>query len=459
MGLVTDNFLKRFMTFFSGMLFLLCLHNAHGQEKISSLNEPPSKSATVLMDQANSLSLDEAQKLAEQQISNLKNLQITEKILAEDVKQAKAAFLPKTSINTNFIYTSPSLSNSVTPRPPSFLGADAITVYQGTIGVTGEIDTSGKLKATLKRNQFLLEAAKAGTEIERRNLLQTVAETYFNLALATVKRRAAENNLQSAKDFEANTKLLLDAGEVAPVDLTRAKLQSTQRQDELDQSVAIESTAADALKVLIGYDFSAIVVTQDLLTQMPNVGEISGYTAIAVNTRPEFAQFEANQKAAQAEENLAKSERKPQITYSVNGGAITDSPLNIHQNTGVQATVGVTIPLFDGGASKSRQTQAKLKVEQAENEKRIAERQFILQFTSNRTLALSAASRVRLLADSISDAEKNVSASIARYRAGEAPIVEVIDAQNTLINQRTLLFQAIYDYQIARTRLLQAIGK
>ena len=44
-------------------------------------------------------------------------------------------------------------------------------------------------------------------------------------------------------------------------------------------------------------------------------------------------------------------------------------------------------------------------------------------------------------------------------RAGEAQIVEVTDAQTTLVTQRSALYQAIYDYQIALSRLRQATGQ
>ena len=275
----------------------------------------------------------------------------------------------------------------------------------------------------------------------------------------TVRRRSAEQNLQSAGQFEANTKLLLEAGEVAPVDLLRAKLQTSQRQDELEQTKANESVAADALRVLIGYDSTQIFATEDLLTQMPNDSEIESYTALAIQTRPEFAQFEIDRKVAEEEIKIAQAERKPQITYSVNSGAITDSPFRVKNSLGVQASVGVTIPLFDFGRSRSRETQAQLKIQQTENARKLAENQFIQLFNSNRTLAISARSRIKFLAQSISDAEKNLIASQSRYQAGEAIINEVTDAQNLLISQRFALYQAIYDYQAARIRLLNIIGK
>ncbi|MGI8495015.1 MAG: TolC family protein, partial [Pyrinomonadaceae bacterium] len=61
--------------------------------------------------------------------------------------------------------------------------------------------------------------------------------------------------------------------------------------------------------------------------------------------------------------------------------------------------------------------------------------------------------------DNIKNAEKVVEVSTLRYRAGEAPITEVTDAQIQVITLRTALYQAIYDYQIALARLRQAVGK
>ncbi len=456
MRLLTKQFGKILTATFSIVLLLSFIPNIYGQEQADHFTRDDQ---TNEIDQAKLLTLAEALQLAEQQASTFQQAKINEKIIEQDVFQAKKAFYPKATATLGLIYTSPSLSKAVMPRPPSFLGANAIGEYSSVVGISGEIDTSGKLKAMLKRNQLLLESAKYGTEIERRNLAFAVQDTYLSLALATARRRSTEQNLQSAQQFEANTKLLLDAGEVAPVDLLRAKLQTSQRNDELQQSKANEILAGNALKVLTGFGERQILATEDLLIQIPNNKEIESYTALMIQTRPEFSQLEADRKVAEKEIELAQSERKPQITYSVNGGAITDSPFRLKNGLGVQASIGLTIPLFDSGQSKSREIQAKLKIQQTENARKLAENQFAQQFNSNRTLAISARSRIKLLAQSISEAEKNLTASQARYQAGEAIINEVTDAQNLLILQRFALYQAIYDYQAARIRLLNIIGK
>lgn len=430
------------------------------QGQVSS-TQTTSQLPSTDMDSAAPISIDEAVQLALKQASVYSQAQINERISQEDVRQAKAAFYPKVSVEPSFIYTSPTLSKEIRPRPPSFLGANAIGEYQGLVALSGELDTAGRLRAMLRRNQALLEAAHSGTEIARRDLIQAVNESYYALALETTKRRSAEQNLKVAEEFERVTKLLLDAGEVAPVDLTRARLQTTTKRDELEQSITNESAAADALRVFIGYGFTQVITTTNLLMQMPEDGEIERYTEDAIANRPEFAEFTAIQKAAEEEIVIAKGERRPQVKYSVEGGFISDSlrGIRIKDSSGFRATISVSIPLFDWGASKSRERAARLKVEAIESARKASERNFAQQFFTARLQALSAIKRIRLTADSINDAEKNAEASLARYQAGEALIIEVTDSQNLLASQRTALYQAIYDYQIARTRLLQSIGK
>jgi outer membrane protein TolC len=347
------------------------------------------------------------------------------------------------------------------PREPSFLGADAVAVYQALLNASGEIDTSGKLRASLARNIALVDAARAGSEVARRDLMQSVVDAYYALALATVKRRGAESNLQSALQFEENQRLQLEAGEVAPVDLVRARLQTQARRDELLQARTDEIVSEDALRILTGTTLTEQISADDLLTQLPVPDEIQRFSEAAISTRPELAQFDAEKRAAEADLKAARADRWPQFTYSISSGFITDSlaPGPIKNHAGVQAVVGLTIPIFDWGATRSRITQARLRVQAADNAKQIAERQFVQAFYSARAQALAAQERITLLRQSIADAESNLNTSTARYRAGEGPINEVIDAQNLLVTVRQAFYQALFDYQTAKTRLARAAGR
>ena len=100
-----------------------------------------------------------------------------------------------------------------------------------------------------------------------------------------------------------------------------------------------------------------------------------------------------------------------------------------------------------------------MQAEIAENERTIALRGFTQQFYAARAQVTSAAARISLGRSSVIKAQDNLAASIARYRAGEAQIIEVTEAQTTLVEQRSALYQAIFDYQTALARLRQASGQ
>ena len=406
------------------------------------------------------LTRDEAVRLALAQASNYQQSQFNERSAAEDVLQAQAAFRPKFVATPTLIYNSPAIGGDV-PHTPSFIGANAVTEIQGLVGVTGELDVAKRLRATLNRNRALLEAAHAGTDVARRALIEATEEAYYALAVTTARRRSAEQSLAAAEEFERITGLLVTGGEVAQVDLLRARLQTSARRDELEQARSNEAATTDSLRVLLGYGMTVPVAVADLLTNLPDASELQKFTEEAIARRPEYLQFDSLLRAAKFDVNIARAEGRPQFTYSISGGFATDSlkwkPL--HQHTGVLATVGLTIPLFDWGASRSREKQAEFRAQTIQSTRTLALRGFAQQFSTARSQAISATTRIRLTGAAIADAERNVEISIARYRAGEAQIIEVTDAQNTLTAQRTALVQAIYDYQVALARLRQATGQ
>src|SRR4051812_20785696 len=187
----------------------------------AAAQQPATTSSSIPI---NPLTLDEALRLANVQASIYQSAILNERIAAEDVRQAQAAFKPKVSAPLEYIYTSPATGLPAgEPRAQSFIANNAISEYLAMGTVAGDVDIAGKLRATLAKNRALLAAAHAGAEVARRALAQAVIEAYYGLALAIAQERAAEGNLAAAEEFERITALLLSGGEVAQVDLTRAQ--------------------------------------------------------------------------------------------------------------------------------------------------------------------------------------------------------------------------------------------
>src|SRR5437867_2696826 len=191
------------------------------QQNPSNQTQPPAKpelnsSAQQPAPSINRITRDEAVRLALAQASAFQTAQYAELIAAEDVRQARVAFLPRLTVPSTFIYNSPTLGPVAagTPRADrfSFISANAVTEYQVLAGAAGEIDVAGRQRAALRRSVALLEAARAGTEIARRTLIQGVNDAYYGLALAIAKRRASELTLAATEEFARITELMFNAG-------------------------------------------------------------------------------------------------------------------------------------------------------------------------------------------------------------------------------------------------------
>src|SRR5262249_42801112 len=86
------------------------------------------------------LSLGDAVQQAIAQVSSFQQAQLEERIAAEDVRQARLAFLPRPTSSLSFIYNSPAHGPAAQAETFSFIAANAVREYEALVGVTGDID-------------------------------------------------------------------------------------------------------------------------------------------------------------------------------------------------------------------------------------------------------------------------------------------------------------------------------
>jgi outer membrane protein TolC len=369
--------------------------------------------------------------------------------------QARAALRPKIRSTSTVTFNKPLSRQS---NDPSFIAQNAAREYQSLIGAEGSFDFG--LRAAIRRSRELLAAAHAGTEIARRELLRGAREAYFGLALASAKRRSAQEALDATQEFERVTALQHGGGEVPEVDVIRARLQTAQRRDDLEQARVQEAIAAAALRILVGYKPADTLSVSDL-TPAPSAADIEAFRTTSAAQRPELAQAAAQQRAAREDITVARGERLPSLIYSADEGFDSPElhPDVVRQHSGYLLSANLRIPIFDWGAARARERQAELRAEQAANQLTLVQRDVEQQFLRAREEALAAVRRVDNARAAVADAQRNVDISIARYRGGEAPIVEVMDALTTLAQLRASLQQALFDFEIARAQLQEAAGQ
>ena len=399
------------------------------------------------------LSREAAVQLALRQASAYQQAALNERAAGLDRQIARAARLPHLSAQGIGTLSSPGLRGD--RRTPAFIAANAIPELQTYLTLSGDLDVSGGLGAALAKNVALLDAAKAGTEVARRALISGTEQAYYALALAVAMREAADFNVADAAELERVIGLMLKSVEVAPVDLLRARIGTATRRDELERARSAQIVAGNALRLLIGYDFETPLAIVPLEATELRTAELDAFPARPASRPPELQALDAMKRAADLETSAARAELRPKLAYVANVGWDTDS-VSAHglaTHFGASGELNLVVPILDWGATTAKYEQARLRSAVAQSQAVVATRSHLQGYLTAREQASSAARRITLLRAAVADAQQTLALSLARYRAGESPILDVTDAQSTVASQRTGLSQAIYDYQVALIEL------
>ena len=128
------------------------------------------------------------------------------------------------------------------------------------------------------------------------------------------------------------------------------------------------------------------------------------------------------------------------------------------RNVGYAAAATLTVPVWNWGATHAHVQQAELARRQAQLELTTAQKTLLAQIQS-----LYAEARVSLLElDSLRQSAALTADSLrlteARYRGGEATVLEVVDAQNTLTLSRNAYDDGELRYRVALANLQTLTG-
>lgn len=400
------------------------------------------------------VTVDDAITLALSNASLYRQSLIDESIAKEDVRQARAAFFPQLSLPLTYTGITPSrLRNPGDPLTFSFVSGSAINETTALMNVSGTIDLAGRLRAALSRSRALLEAANAGTRAARRELVLTTVDAYYALALTRQRRRLADETLALAEGFVNVAQSLKERGEGEEADVFRARAAAATGRDAAEQARAAEFAAMNLLRTLTGIDFSTQIVTARLTDNVPSASDFNNYTEDIIRSRPELEQLNAQKLAARADARAARRELLPELTYSLNGGFDAGDFRPVGRYAGGSAIISLNVPVFNFGASRSRERQARLRSEQLDIQRELLLRQLRQEFYVNRANALGALERIRDVRVAAEAAQANLTSIFMRYRMKKATILDVIDAQSNYAETRAAYYQAIVDYHTSRIRL------
>jgi outer membrane protein TolC len=401
------------------------------------------------------IDLKQAIELARKNSPQLQSATIDSILAREDRVQARAAMLPSLSYDNAFIYTQPK-----GPDSWIFVSNDGTHVYNSQATVHGDIFAPGK-RAEYRRAQAAEAVAKAKVDIADRGLVATVVQDYYAVAAAGRKAANAVRAVDEARRFLDITTKQERAGEAAHSDVLKAEIVLQQRErDGREAALAVEKSRI-ALGVLLFTDYTkdfSVVDDLDSLPPLPALDDVR----LRAKDSPEVRAARA---AVQQEESGIASARSGMLPslgvdylYGINANQFAIYDPEHFKNLGSSFAVGLTIPIFDWGAARSRVRQARMRRDQANLELKFSQKQLAANLDSYYAEAEAARAEIDSLRHSLDLAADSLRLTTLRYEAGEVSVLEVVDAQSTLVDARNACDDGLARYRLALANLQTLTG-
>jgi outer membrane protein TolC len=351
----------------------------------------------------------------------------------EDKVQARAALLPSLNYNNTFTYTEPNGTSSGV-----FIAANSVHEYLSQADIHQAIGFTGY--ADYRRSQALEAVARAKAEVAKRGLVVTVVQGYYGLIAAQRKFANVQQADAEAQRFLVLSQKLENGGEVAHADVIKAQIQFNDRHRDLREAqLAMDKSRLD-LAVLLFPDFNLNFTLVDDAQLAPPLMSFEDFMKAAESRNPDVRASSAGFQAAKFELASAQSGYFPTLTldffYGIDAPNFARNQADGTRNLGYAAAATLNIPIWNWGATRSKVVQADLKRKQAQRELSLAQRKLQADMRSLYAEADAARAELDLLKSSADLAAESLRLTTLRYQGGEASVLEVVDAQNTLTQAR-----------------------
>jgi outer membrane protein TolC len=401
-----------------------------------------------------SMTLEECIRKAMAVPSSLSVARMDRLIADRDHSIARAGLLPHASASLGGVYTSPSQLN---PDTFAFIPANAIREYVGLGRIFMEIDTSGRIRAEIARARANQQAAQASAGIAERDLKRAVSLAYYRLLLSRRLVEAIRSSLAESQTFERRVKALAEGGEAARADVVKASTQVAILRQTLTSAELAATLANQDLAAYWTPDVDPLLNIQDVFDQaaseLPPIQDAPG----RFTRRLEFSLLEAQKSGFQADAKRTKALLLPQLSLNFNYGL--DSFRVDWQHRGYSAVASVNFPIFDWFRTLNASKQFTTKAQQIAETRSVAERRYSQEYSAALARVARLREQIAQAKEQVTLAEEDFNLSTLRYQGGEGAAVDVVVAQNQLVQGRSSYYLSISNYLSAKLDLEVAAGR
>jgi len=372
-------------------------------------------------------------------------------IAGEQLEQARSQRRPTVNLAGSVGYESvdsnrpfSSASGSIGDRATSNAQLEAVLpVYTG-----------GRIPAGIRQAKAGISAADAQLESVGQDLILDVVTAYVDILRDRETIKIRENSVALLTQQVRASQDRFDVGEVTRTDVA----QSEARLEGSKASLAgAEATLQGSLAVyafLVGTEAGDLVPVPPA-PALPETIEQAMQTALDQN--PAIVALRFNERAASEAVTVAAGALKPTVSI-VGTASVQETYDNNFQDTSISALARATVPLYQGGLTRSQVRSAKLQRQQARYQIDNAERQVRAQVAQAWYSTIAAKRAIEASARQVEAAEIAYEGAQAELSVGVRTTLDVLDQEQQLLEARLSLIQAERDAYVAAHQLLRAMG-
>ncbi len=416
--------------------------------------------------QQNSLTLDDALHLAEANEPSFAAAVAESRVAALERKDAKAALLPSVAFHNQYLYTQSNHTKSTTNSGgssqslPIFIANNTVHEYinQGvaneTIGLAGV--------AAVRLADANAARAQAELEIARRGLVGTVVQLFYDVRAGGAKLAVAQRALDEANHFVDITEKRESGREAAHSDVIKAHLEQQQRQREFADATLANEKASLELGVLLYPDPATKFALADEPAP-PMLPDRQSVEAAARANNPELRSALASLQASQAESLASWAGLLPDLalnySYGIDAPQFASRGPDGARNLGYSASATVDIPIWDWLTSERKVKEAHIRTQASKVALTAAQRRLLADLTEFYNEADVARQQLASLDQSVADARESLRLTNLRYVNGESTVLEVVDAQSTMVAAENAQADGMVRYHLALAQLETLTGR
>ena len=368
----------------------------------------------------------------------------------EQLAQARSKRLPSARIDGNLGYTrvkqaSPFFSNVSTFRPRSVSAVASQTLYGGG-GISGGIEAA---KASIA-------AGRANLVGVEQSVLLDAATAYLDVLRDEDVVRIRQNNVNVLEQQHKAAQDRFDVGEITRTDVSQAVARVAGARAQLEAARSALANSRATYQRVIGRPPATL---EKATTPGGVPDDVMAARQIAEHEAPAIIAARHAEEAARKQISVARAGLRPSVSVDVSGNSADSTGLPGQRLRSAAATARISVPLFTGGLSQSQVREAKHKDSQARLQlaqtRRLVDEQVAQAWSvlvAARAVIVSSREQVKANTLAFEGVEQEA-------RVGLRTTLDVLDAEQELLNAKLALVTAERDESVAAYGLLAAMGE